>query len=62
MEKQVSDKIGVQLTLMEIQMLHRALTNYIIKGQDEVPYADVQIQLIKELADVFKRIIVMEEV
>ena len=58
----MSDKIGVQLTLMEIQMLHRALTNYIIKGQDEVPYADVQIQLIKELADVFKRIIVMEEV
>jgi hypothetical protein len=54
-------KIGVQLTPMEIQMLHRALTHYIIKGQDEVPYADVQIQLIKELADVFKRIIVMEE-
>lgn len=55
-------KIGVQLTAMEIQMLHRALTHYIIKGQDEVPYADVQIQLIKELADVFKRILVMEEV
>jgi hypothetical protein len=55
-------KIGVQLTLEEIQVLHRALTYCIRKGQEIVPYADTQLKLLEELADVFKRIVAMEEV
>lgn len=55
-------KIGVQLTPEEIQIIHRALTYYLKTGKDAVPYADVQLKLLEELANVFQRIVVMEEV
>ena len=53
-------KIGVQLTPKEIQVIHRALSYYI--SDWTVEYAEVEMKLLNELADVFKRIIVMEEV
>lgn len=53
-------KIGVQLTPTEIQVVHKALTYYLQTGQD-ANVADIQLKLLKELADVFKRIITMEE-
>lgn len=59
MEKQVSDKIGVQLTPSEIQIIHRALKYYIGDGYE---HTGIEVKLLQELADVFKRIIVMEEV
>ena len=55
-------KIGVQLTLTEIQVIHRALTYFIKTGQEATPYADTQLKLLEELATIFQRIIVMEEV
>jgi len=55
-------KIGVQLTPAEIQVIHRALTYFIKTGQEATPYAETELKLLQELADVFKRIIVMEEV
>jgi hypothetical protein len=55
----MSDKIGVQLTPREIQVIHRALSYYI--SDWTVEYAEVEMKLLNELADVFKRIVVMEE-
>lgn len=54
-------KIGVQLTPAEIQAVHRALTYYIQTGKEAAPYAVSHIKLLDELADVFKRIVAMEE-
>jgi hypothetical protein len=55
----MTDKIGVQLTPAEIQAVHRALTYYIGDGYE---YTGVEVKLLQELADVFKRIVAMEEV
>ena len=52
-------KIGVQLTPAEIQAVHRALTYFIQTGKEVYP--DVQFKLLDELENVFKRIVVMEE-
>ena len=57
----MADKIGVQLTPAEIQAVHRALTFYIQTGKEAAPYAVSHIKLLDELADVFKRIVAMEE-
>ena len=56
----MADKIGVQLTPAEIQAVHRALTFYIQTGKD-VLGNDIQVKLLEELSDVFKRIVAMEE-
>ena len=57
----MTDKIGVQLTPAEIQAVHRALAFYIQAGKEAAPYAITHIKLLDELADVFKRIVAMEE-
>ena len=54
----MSDKIGVQLTPAEIQVIHRALSYYI--SDWTVEYAEVEMQLLRNLEEVFKRIVVME--
>jgi hypothetical protein len=59
MEKQMSEKIGVQLTPSEIQVIHRALSYYI--GDWTGEYTEVETKLLKELETVFKRIVIMEE-
>lgn len=51
-------KIGVQLTPTEIQVIHRAIEYYISDWTSE--YTEVETKLLKELENVFKRIIVME--
>ena len=51
-------KIGVQLTPKEIQLLHRAVQYYI--SDWGIPYAEVEMKLLRDLEDAFKRIVVME--
>lgn len=51
-------KIGVQLTPAEIQVIHRALKHYIGDGYE---HTGIEVKLLQELADVFQRIVVMEE-
>ena len=51
-------KIGVQLTPKEIQLLHRAVQYYI--SDWTVEYAEVEIKLLRDLEDAFKRIVLME--
>ena len=55
----MSEKIGVQLTPSEIQVIHRALSYYI--GDWTGEYTEVETKLLKELETVFKRIVIMEE-
>ena len=51
-------KIGVQLTPKEIQIIHRAIQYYI--SDWTVEYAEVEMKLLNELENIFKRIVVME--
>ena len=51
-------KIGVQLTPKEIQLLHRAVKYYI--SDWGIEYAEVEMKLLNELENIFKRIVVME--
>ena len=54
----MSYKIGVQLTPKEIQIIHRAIQYYI--SDWTVEYAEVEMKLLNELENIFKRIVVME--
>jgi hypothetical protein len=51
-------KIGVQLTPKEIQVIHRAIQYYI--SDWTVEYAEVEMKILRELEDAFKRIVLME--
>lgn len=51
-------KIGVQLTPKEIQVIHRAIEYYI--SDWTVEYAEVEMKLLRDLEEAFKRIVVME--
>lgn len=51
-------KIGVQLTPKEIQVIHRAIEYYI--SDWTVEYAEVEMKLLHQLEEIFKRIVVME--
>jgi hypothetical protein len=51
-------KIGVQLTAKEVQVIHRAIQYYI--SDWTVEYAEVEMKLLRDLEDAFKRIVVME--
>lgn len=51
-------KIGVQLTPKEIQVIHRAIEYYI--SDWTVEYAEVEMKLLRDLEDAFKRIVLME--
>ena len=51
-------KIGVQLTPKEIQVIHRAIQYYI--SDWTVEYAEVEMKLLRDLEEAFKRIVVME--
>ena len=51
-------KIGVQLTPKEIQVIHRAIEYYI--SDWTVEYAEVEMKLLRDLEEAFKRIVIME--
>jgi hypothetical protein len=51
-------KIGVQLAPKEIQVIHRAIQYYI--SDWTVEYAEVEMKILRELEDAFKRIVLME--
>jgi hypothetical protein len=51
-------KIGVQLTPTEIQVIHRAIEYYI--SDWTVEYAEKEMQLLRQLEEIFKHIVVME--